>query len=226
MANTTKNRNTTAEHTASFYLQEAYYLARELERMPSDAPERSRTADETLCAAETAVLAARRAFGGMMEKGRQGKPLRLVPRSAEVTGAVKVTREGWTVIRLDTMLQNARRRTTGYIENSILELLKQWRGSGGVLPWYRHAFVVITEHTDGKGGNVYDPDNREWKAVTNALKGVRLEDDDQFTVSLILDTVPDGRGYTEITVLPYHEAAAYLVGQSFGKNADVSRSDT
>ena len=226
MANTTKNRNTTAEHTASFYLQEAYYLARELERMPSDAPERSRTADETLCAAETAVLAARRAFGGMMEKGRQGKPLRLVPRSAEVTGAVKVTREGWTVIRLDTMLQNARRRTTGYIENSILELLKQWRGSGGVLPWYRHAFVVITEHTDGKGGNVYDPDNLEWKAVTNALKCVLFEDDDQFTVSLILDTVPDGRGYTEITVLPYHEAAAYLVGQSFGKNADVSRSDT
>ena len=226
MANTTKNRNTTAEHTASFYLQEAYYLARELERMPSDAPERSRTADETLCAAETAVLAARRAFGGMMEKGRQGKPLRLVPRSAEVTGAVKVTREGWTVIRLDTMLQNARRRTTGYIENSILELLKQWRGSGGVLPWYRHAFVVITEHTDRKSGNVYDPDNREWKTVTNALKGVLFEDDDQFTVSLILDTVPDGRGYTEITVLPYHEAAAYLVGQSFGKNADVSRSDT
>lgn len=226
MANTTKNRNTTAEHTASFYLQEAYYLARELERMPSDAPERSRTADETLCAAETAVLAARRTFGGMMEKGRQGKPLRLVPRSAEVTGAVKVTREGWTVIWLDTMLQNARRRTTGYIENSILELLKQWRGSGGVLPWYRHAFVVITEHTDRKSGNVYDPDNREWKAVTNALKGVMFEDDDQFTVSLILDTVPDGRGYTEITVLPYHEAAAYLAGQSFGKNADVSRSDT
>ena len=226
MANTTKNRNTTAEHTASFYLQEAYYLARELERMPSDAPERSRTADETLCAAETAVLAARRAFGGMMEKGRQGKPLRLVPRSAEVTGSVKVTREGWTVIQLDTLLQNARRRTTGYIENSILELMKQWRGSGGVLPWYRHAFVVITEHTDRKSGNVYDPDNREWKTVTNALKGVLFEDDDQFTVSLILDTVPDGRGYTEITVLPYHEAAAYLVGQSFGKNADVSRSDT
>lgn len=226
MANTTKNRNTTAEHTASLYLQEAYYLARELERMPADAPERSRTADETLCAAETAVLTARRAFGGLLEKGRQGKPLRLVPRSAEVPGSVKVTREGWTVIRLDTLLQNARRRTTGYLENSILELLKQWRGSGGVLPWYRHAFVVITEHTDRKSGNVYDPDNREWKAVTNALKGVLFEDDDQFTVSLILDTVPDGRGYTEITVLPYHEAAAYLAGQSFGKNADVSRSGT
>ena len=223
MANTTKIRNMRTEHTASFYLQEAYYLARELEQMPVDAPERSRTADETLCAAETAVLTARRCFGGMLEKGRQGKPLRLVPRSAEVTGSVKVTREGWTVIRLDTLLQNARRRTTGYIENSILELLKQWRGSGGVLPWYRHAFVVITEHTDRKGGNVYDPDNREWKAVTNALKGVLVEDDDQFTVSMILDTVPDGRGYTEIAVLPYHEAAAYLSGRRFGKSADANR---
>ena len=215
MANTTKIRNMRTEHTASFYLQEAYYLARELEQMPADAPERSRTADETLCAAETAVLTARRCFGGMLEKGRQGK--RLVPRSAEVTGSMKVTREGWTVIRLDTLLQNARRRTTGYIENSILELLKQWRGSGGVLPWYRHAFVAITEHTDRKGGNVYDPDNREWKAVTNALKGVLFEDDDQLNVSLILDTVPDGKGYTEVVVLPYHEATAYLSGRNFGR---------
>ena len=205
MANTTKIRNMRTEHTASFYLQEAYYLARELEQMPVDAPERSRTADETLCAAETAVLTARRCFGGMLEKGRQGKPLRLVPRSAEVSGSVKVTREGWTVIRLDTLLQNARRRTTGYIENSILELLKQWRGSGGVLPWYRHAFVAITEHTDRKGGNVYDPDNREWKAVTNALKGVLFEDDDQLNVSLILDTVPDGKSLSAVipaSVLP------------------------
>lgn len=216
MANTTKIRNMRTEHTASFYLQEAYYLARELEQMPVDAPERSRTADETLCAAETAVLTARRCFGGMLEKGRQGKPLRLVPRSAEVSGSVKVTREGWTVIRLDTLLQNARRRTTGYIENSILELLKQWRGSGGVLPWYRHAFVAITEHTDRKGGNVYDPDNREWKAVTNALKGVLFEDDDQLNVSLILDTVPDGKGYTEIVVLPHRDAGRYLSERMLG----------
>lgn len=223
MANTTKTRNMRTEHTASFYLQEAYYLARELEQMPEDAPERSRTADETLYAAETAVLTARRAFGGMLEKGKQGKPLRLVPRSAEITGSVKVTHEGWTVIRLDTLLQNARRRTTGYIENTILELLKQWRGSGGVLPWYRHAFVVITEHTDRKSGNVYDPDNREWKTVTNALKGVLFEDDDQFTVSLILDTVPDGRGYTEIAVLPYHEAATYLAGRRSGKTSTENR---
>lgn len=220
----TRIPNMTNEHTASFYLQEAYYLARELEQLPEGALERGRLADETLCAAETAVLTARRTFGGMLEKGRQGRTLRLAPRAPALTGTVSVTRGGWTVIRLDTLLQNARRRTTGYIENSLLELLRQWRGSGGVLPWYRHAFVAITEHTDRKGGNVYDPDNREWKAVTNALKGVLFEDDDQFTVSLILDAVPDGKGCTEVTVLPYHEAAIYLSGRNFGKGSAVNRS--
>ena len=107
---------------------------------------------------------------------------------------------------------------THLIENSLLELLRQWRGSGGVLPWYRHAFVAITEHTDRKGGNVYDPDNREWKAVTNALKGVLFEDDDQFTVSLILDAVPDGKGYTAVsyTHLDVYKRQAHPSGDRTG----------
>lgn len=216
MTNIPKKRNTTIEHTASFYLQEAYYLARELEQMPADTPTLSQKADEVLCSAETAVLIARRAFGGMLEKGKQGKRIQALPCSISATGSVRVTQEGWTVLRLDTLLQNARRRTTGYIENSLLILLKQWRENGGVLPWYRHAFVIISEHSDRKNGNVYDPDNREWKAVTNALKGVLFEDDDQFTISLILDTVPDGKGFTEITVLSYQDAAAFLSGRKPG----------
>ena len=52
--------------------------------------------------------------------------------------------------------------------------------------------------------------------MTNALKGVLFEDDDQFTISLILDTVPDGKGFTEITVLPYQDAAAFLSGRKPG----------
>ena len=60
--------------------------------------------------------------------------------------------------------------------------------------------------------------------MTNALKGVLFEDDDQFTVSLILDAVPDGKGCTEIMVLPYHEAAVYLSGRNFGKDTAANRS--
>lgn len=205
------------EHPASFYFQEAYHLSRELEQLPEDSKRRSQIADETLSAAELAVLAARRTFGSMLEKPKQGGiAQRLVLRSNGITGTVSVSKQGWTVIRLDTLLQNARRRTTGYIENSLLELLKQWRGRGGVLPWYKHCFVAITEHSDLHLSNVYDPDNKEWKSVTNALKGLLFADDDQLTISLILDTVPDGKGYTEIVVLPHRDAGRYLSERVLG----------
>lgn len=209
-------KSTMSDRTPSFFLREAYCLAKELEQMQAGTAAQSQAADETLCAAETAVLIARRSFGELLEKGRRNRQLRFELRAGNSAGSVKITREGWTVLRLDTLLQNARRRTTGYIENSLLILLKQWREGGGVLPWYRHAFVIIAEHSDRKNGNAYDPDNREWKAVTNALKGVLFEDDDQFTISLILDTVPDGKGFTEITVLPYQDAAAFLSGRKPG----------
>ncbi len=150
------------EHPASFYFQEAYHLSRELEQMSKDAKRRSQIADETLSAAEIAVLAARRTFGSMLEKPKQGgKAQRLALRSNGITGTVTVSKQGWTVIRLDTLLQNARRRTTGYIENSILELLKQWRGRGGVLPWYKHCFVAIIEHSDLRDSHTFDADNKE-----------------------------------------------------------------
>ena len=209
--------NQRSEHPASFYFQEAYHLSRELEQMPKDAKRRSQIADETLSAAEIAVLAARRTFGTMLEKPKQGgKAQRLTLRSNGITGTVTVSKQGWTVIRLDTLLQNARRRTTGYIENSILELLKQWRGRGGVLPWYKHCFVAIVEHSDLRDSHTFDVDNKEWKSVTNALKGLLFVDDDQLTVSLILDTVPDGKGYTEIVVLPHRDAGRYLSERMLG----------
>ena len=209
--------NQRSEHPASFYFQEAYHLSRELEQMPKDAKRRSQIADETLSAAEIAVLAARRTFGTMLEKPKQGgKAQRLAPRSNGITGTVAVSREGWTVIRLDTLLQSARRRTTGYIENSILELLRQWRGRGGVLPWYKHCFVAIVEHSALRDSHTFDVDNKEWKSVTNALKGLLFVDDDQLTVSLILDTVPDGKGYTEIVVLPHRDAGRYLSERTLG----------
>lgn len=194
----------------AFYFQEAYYLAKELERLPPDAPGRSRTADEALCAAEQAALAARRAYGGLLcTEAKSGRPV-LLPRAPAVPGSVRVTPEGWTVVRLDTLLQNARRTPAGYLEGTILGLLRAYRRGGKSLPWYSRAFVVIIEHTGRGQGNVYDPDNREWKCVTNALKGALFEDDDQLTVSLLLDSVCDGKGFTEIAVLPYADAGKWF----------------
>lgn len=85
-------------------------------------------------------------------------------------------------------------------------MLHEHRLDGGNLPWYERAFVVITEHTDKRRSDrTFDPDNKEWKCVLNALKGVLFEDDNSQTVSLILDSVPDGKGFTEVAVVPYFE---------------------
>ena len=94
----------------------------------------------------------------------------------------------------------------GYIESTLLQMLHEHRLGGGNLPWYERAFVVITEHTDKRRSDrTFDPDNKEWKCVLNALKGVLFEDDNSQTVSLILDSVSDGKGFTEVAVVPYFE---------------------
>lgn len=205
-------------HETSFYFRESYYLAKELEKAVMEHAARlDQMADEVLCAAENAVLAARREYTPYLLSSDKPESIHFAPVSADLTGAVKVTREGWTEIRLDTLLQSARRKSTGYIENTILRLLHAYRENNGQLPWYARALIAITEHTTRGGGNTYDADNREWKCVANALKGVLFEDDDQFTVSLFLDSVWDGKGYTEIAVVPYQDAAVYLTGRGVGR---------
>ena len=49
--------------------------------------------------------------------------------------------------------------------------------------------------------------------MTNALKGVLFEDDDSRTVSLILDSVPDGKGFTEVLAAPYFEVKKTWIGR-------------
>lgn len=127
---------------------------------------------------------------------------------------MEVTRNGWTRIRLNTLLQSNRQYVTGYIESTLLQMLHEHRLGGGNLPWYERAFVVITEHTDKRRSDrTFDPDNKEWKCVLNALKGVLFEDDNSQTVSLILDSVPDGKGFTEVDVVPYFEVKKSWMGR-------------
>ena len=43
----------------------------------------------------------------------------------------------------------------------------------------RKAILIIDEHCDLKNHQVFDQDNKGWKAIPNALKGLLVEDDDQ-----------------------------------------------
>ena len=168
--------------------------------------ERSRLANDQLCLLENATLAARRYCSTFLKPIGHRRAQHILPYSTEENCSVQITREGWTYIRLNTLLLSNRQRVTGYIESTLLQMLHEHRLGGGNLPWYERAFVVITEHTEKRrSGRTFDPDNNEWKCILNALKGVLFEDDNSQTVSLILDSVPDGKGFTEVIVVPYFE---------------------
>ena len=175
-------------------------------KQSKDARECSCLADELLCKMESTTLSARRCLRDVLRPGKRAHLQHIAPYSSVERCSVEVNRNGWTRIRLNTLLQSNRQYVTGYIESTLLQMLHEHRLGGGNLPWYERAFVVITEHTEKhRSDRTFDPDNKEWKCVLNALKGVLFEDDNSQTVSLILDSVPDGKGFTEITVVPYFE---------------------
>ena len=175
-------------------------------KQSKDARECSRLADELLCKMESTTLSARCCLRDFLRPGRHAHLQHILSYPSAERCSVEVTRNGWTRIRLNTLLQSNRQYVTGYIESTLLQMLHEHRLGGGNLPWYERAFVVITEHTDKcRSDRTFDPDNKEWKCVLNALKGVLFEDDNSQTVSLILDSVPDGKGFTEVAVVPYFE---------------------
>ena len=55
----------------------------------------------------------------------------------------------------------------------------------------RKAILIIDEHCDLKNRQVFDQDNKGWKAIPNALKGLVVEDDDQQSLELALLSTPD-----------------------------------
>jgi hypothetical protein len=124
-----------------------------------------------------------------------------------ITGHVEVTPEGWLHIRLDTLLPNCRYGTAPQIKDAIHTLLDRYDGR---LPIYTSAFLVIDEHSGGDSRNVYDPDNKAWKAIPNALKGRVFEDDNQFMLSICLMARRSHEHACHIYVMPPEDAYYYL----------------
>ncbi|WP_418371763.1 hypothetical protein [Agathobaculum butyriciproducens] len=175
-------------------------------KQSKDAQECSRLADELLCKMESTTLSARCCLRDFLRPIKRAHLQHILPYPSAERCSVEVTRNGWTRIRLNTLLQSNRQYVTGYIESTLLQMLHEYRLGGGNLPWYERAFVVITEHTEKRRSDrTFDPDNKEWKCILNALKGVLFEDDNSQTVSLILDSMTDGKGFTEVAVVPYFE---------------------
>ena len=84
----------------------------------------------------------------------------------------------------------------------------------GKLPLLEQALLVIDEYCDVDSRQVYDADNKGWKAVSNAIKGRLVADDDQFSLSLCLLSQRSPEAQCHIYVLPMADAGDFFFMRS------------
>ena len=129
----------------------------------------------------------------------------------DVAGSISVNEFGWLLMELNTLLPHCRFSTPVWLTDTITRLLDQHERRQGKLPMLDRALLVIEEFCDMDSRNVFDQDNKGFKAVSNAIKGRLVEDDDQFTLSVCLlsQRFSEARS-CHIYVLPLSEAGDFF----------------
>ena len=133
----------------------------------------------------------------------------------DVTGSVEEIGYGWVHITLNTLLPHCRYQSPNWLSDTIRRLLDGYEACGKKLPFYRHAMLVIDEHTDIEERHIFDQDNKGWKAVSNAIKGRLIPDDDQYTLAVALfSTKVKEQECCHITLLPQLDAHDFFAAHS------------
>lgn len=160
---------------------------------------------------ETAVLLARRMAGGMLPRlpGEENLKAPIWPIQ-KIAGSVETTEFGWLHITLNILLPHCRFKTSAYLSDTITRLIAEFRARGGRVPFFRRAILIIDEHCDVENRQVYDQDNKGWKAIPNALKGLVVEDDDQQSLELALLSTKDSEPSCHIYVLDADDAGEFF----------------
>lgn len=174
------------------------------------ATEKGRQLTNLLACLESAVLLARR----MAEKQPQ-PPFAPSPRSpvwpvSEIAGSIETNEFGWLHITLNTLLPHCRFKTPAYLSDTITRLVQGHQAEGKRIPFFRKALLVIDEHCDAQNRQVFDQDNKGWKAIPNALKGLVVEDDDQQSLELALLSTLDSEASCHIYVLDADDAGEFF----------------
>ncbi len=174
------------------------------------AAEKGRQLTNLLAYLESAVLLARR-----MAEEQPQPPIHQSTRSpawpvTEIAGSIETNEFGWLHITLNTLLPHCRFKTPAYLSDTITRLVEGHQAKGGRVPFFRKAILVIDEHCDLKNRHVFDQDNKGWKAIPNALKGLVVEDDDQQSLELALLSTPDSEAACHIYVLDADDAGEFF----------------
>lgn len=126
------------------------------------------------------------------------------------SGSVEIDENGWLHITLHSLLPHCKYKSNAWVEDTVVRLLYGYQQSGQELPNFRRALLIIDEHCTLENRRVYDQDNKGWKGIPNALKGLVIPDDDQFTLGISLISTWDRKPACHIYVLDIAEAGTFF----------------
>ncbi len=179
----------------------------------TDPDQLQRTLEETSDRFERSALELRR----LCEKrspGTGGYGNRPELPRMEVSGFVERFGYGWLHIQLNTLLPHCRYQPPEWLSDTIRRLLDDYEAGGSELPFFRKAMLVIDEHCGVDGRHIFDQDNKGWKAVSNAIKGRLIPDDDQFTLAVALLSRKSELNVCHLTLLDLSDAADFFATRS------------
>lgn len=133
---------------------------------------------------------------------------------AGIAGRVEVNENDWLHITLNTLLPHCKYQTSPYLKDTLIRLLSNYQLNGGTLPFYRTAMLIIDEHCNIENRQIFDQDNKGWKVVPNALKGLVISDDDQFSLGVALISTWDREISCHIHVMNIEDAGAFFSFQT------------
>ena len=103
------------------------------------------------------------------------------------SGHIEIAGAGWVHMQLDTLLPHCRYMPATWLTDTVRQLLTAYMQRTN----FRH---------------VFDQDNKGWKAVSNALKGLVIDDDDQYHLSVHMMSSRSAENVCHISlVLPESE---------------------
>ena len=190
------------------YLFNAVKAADQLKAVSEGAPMSSASMQQTLEKAssqfEYAALEVRRICEHHCA-GVGGYPRQRLIETEHPTGKVELVEGRWVRITLNTLLPHCRFYSPAWLSDTIRRMLDEYEHDHDRLPFFPKAVLVIEESCSIGGRHIFDQDNKGWKAVSNAIKGRLIPDDDQFSLSIALRSVFSDENRCRILVGPEDE---------------------
>ena len=131
------------------------------------------------------------------------------------SGHIEISGAGWVHMQIDTLLPHCRYMPATWLTDTVRQLLTAYMQHTNFRLHFKQMLLVIDEHSDVDGRHVFDQDNKGWKAVSNAIKGRLIPDDDQHTLAVtLLSTRTEGEERCHITLLPIEDAHDFFSAHS------------